>query len=82
MMAPITREVILSDLDRAKILISNAEHSHSIVPKEIEKLVVRYESILEKWKSTKFNVVDADTKAAKIIEKYNIVLKSGLRPIT
>ena len=81
-MAPITKEVVLSDLDRAKLVINNADHNYNIVPKEIEKLLLRYESILTKWKGTKFNVVDADTTASQIIEKDGIVLESGLKPIT
>ena len=59
-MAPITKEVILSDLDRLKLLINGADHKFNIIPKEIEKLVSRYETIFKKWKSGK-------------VEKYQIV---------
>ena len=81
-MAPITKEVILSDLDRAKFLIDSADHKFNIVPKEIEKLVARYEILFKKWNSTNCNVVDHDLTAARIIERDGITLENDLQPIT
>ena len=81
-MAPITKEMILSDLDRLILLINGADHKFNIIPKEIEKLVSRYETIFKKWKSTKCNVVDRDFTAARIIERDGISLENQLQPIT
>ena len=81
-MAPISREVILSDLDRAKILINKSEKKFYIIPKEIEKLSLRYEQILAKTKKTKYNVVDPDVKANSILEREHVTLDDGIRPIS
>ena len=82
MMALISKEVVLGDLDRAKVIINQANKHLFIIPNEIKQLLVRYESLFEKWKKTKYDVVEGDAKAAAIIEKEHIYLENGLQPIT
>ena len=82
MMAPISNEVILGDLDRAKIIIKEANNTLHIIPNEIKNIISRYKIVFSKWKKTKYNIVEADAKATTIIEKEEISLGNELQPIT
>ena len=64
MMVLISKEVVLGDLDRVKIIINQANKHLFIIPNEIKQLLVRYESLFKRWKKTKYNVVEGDAKAA------------------
>ena len=52
MVVLISKEVVLGDLDRVKIIINQANKHLFIIPNEIKQLLVRYEGLIKRWKKT------------------------------
>ena len=80
----VSKEVVLGDLHRLKILLQDADAGNhfNIVPKGIENLIQRYKEFLRKWKKTHFHLLTKDTQATRVVERENITLQDGLQPVT
>ena len=82
-MPGLSREVVLGDLDRLKVLINKQSNKNIqfIFPKDVKNIQDRYLSLLKRKKRKYVSTYEVDEKAVSVIQKNSINLRDGMQPI-